>query len=107
MDLEELKSRLRAFRKEDIALSYHANIRAKVRNINLDEIKENIVHPEKLVYAESQKAKYEREEKYNCYFSVSKEESHRYVLVINGKVIIVTIIKINKNWQRILEKKVK
>jgi len=105
MNLNELKSKLRTFKKEDIVITYHAGLRARVRKINFEEVKENIVNPESLVHAEPQKAKHEGEEKYDCYFAVSKDFSHRYVLVINGKVIIVTIIRINKSWQRILERK--
>jgi hypothetical protein len=107
MNLDELKSKLGTFKKENIIVSSHAALRAKFRKIDLEEVKENIVNPEKLVYAEQQKAKHEGEEKYDCYFAESKGFSYRYVLVINGKVIIVTIIKINKSLQRILEKKLK
>ena len=107
MNLEELKAKLKTFKKEDIIITYHAEIRASVRKVNFDEVKENIVNPEKLVFVEQQKARYEGEEKYDCYFAISKNFSHRYVLAINRKVIIVTIISINKSWQRILEKKIR
>ena len=45
------------------------------------------------------------EEKYNCYFSYSNKLCHRYILTINSKIIIVTIIKINRDWQKIINKK--
>jgi hypothetical protein len=32
------------------------------------------------------------EEKYDCYFAYSKQLAHRYILTINRKIIIVTII---------------
>jgi hypothetical protein len=107
MDLEKLKSKLRTYRREEIIVTRHAVLRARIRKIHLEDIKENIVNPEKLVFAEQQTAQKEGEKKYNCYFAISKEVSHRYVLVTDGKVIIVTIIWINKNWQKIVENKIK
>ena len=71
-----------------------------MREISLEEIKQNIVKPEKLVYAKEQESKKSGEEKYDCYFAYSKHLYHRYVLTINRKVIIVTIIKINRDWQK-------
>lgn len=73
--------------------------------VDLDQVKENVVNSQSLVFAEKQDSKNPGEEKYNGYFASSKNVSHRYVLTVNGKVIIVTIIKINRDWQRMLEKK--
>ena len=105
MDIESLKARFRKYKKEDIIILPHAKIQALVRDIDLKEVKENIIKPGKLVYAEKQESKKPNEEKYNCYFAYSKSLCHRYVLTINRKVIIVTIIKINRDWQRIVEKR--
>jgi len=105
MDLEELKKKLAKYNKEDIIITRHAELQAYVREINLDEVKDNVINPEKLVFVEQQKSQKQNEEKYNCYFAYSKDLSHRYILIVNGKVIIVTIIKINRDWQKILERK--
>jgi len=105
MDIEKLKQKLSSYDKKDIIIKHHAEIRAIVRDIDLEEVKENIVNPKRLVYAEEQKALKNTEKKYNCYFSYSKEMCHRYVLTVNSKVIIVTIIKINRDWQRIIERR--
>ena len=45
----------------------------------------------------------EGESKYGCYFVYSKTHCHKYVLVLNRKTIIVTIISINRDWQRMLK----
>ena len=66
---------------------------------------QNILHPDKLVYAEKQTLEKTNGEKYDCYFAYNKHLAHRYILTINGKLIIVTIIKINRDWQKILERK--
>ncbi len=100
MNLEELKKKLRTYKKSDIIITEHANFQAFTRNIDLEEVKENVINPVKLVYAKKQEAKYKGEEKYDCYFSYSKHLYHRYALTINAKIIIVTIIKINRDWQK-------
>ena len=70
----------------------------------MEEVKNNIINPEKLVYIFKQKAKKSNEEKYECYFAYSGNYCHKYILTINSKVIIVTIININRNWQKMLKK---
>ncbi len=105
MELKELKEKLKRYKKEDIIITGHAELQAYVREIDLEEIKNNIINPDKLVYAEEQKTKKVDEEKYDCYFAYSENLCHRYILSINRKVIIVTIIKINRNWQKIIERK--
>ena len=67
---------------------------------NLEEVKENIINPSRLVYAKKQETQKQGEEKYDCYFAYSKHLYHRYILTINRKMIIVTIIKINRDWQK-------
>ena len=105
MDLEELKKKLIGYDKKDIIITEHAELQAYIRQIDLDEVRNNVVNPEKLVFIEQQESQKQNEEKYNCYFAYSKDLSHRYILTVNGKVIIVTIIKINRDWQKILEGK--
>lgn len=99
-DINDLKEKLRGYSKDRIVITSHAEEQAIVREMNLEEIKENIVNPVKLVYAKKQEAFRENEEKYNCYFAYSKQLYHRYILILNGKVLIVTIIKINRDWQK-------
>jgi hypothetical protein len=100
MKLEELKEKLKTYKKLDIIFTKHAEIQSIVRDIGLEEVKENIVNPAKLVYAKEQEARKKGEEKYDCYFAYSKNLYHRYALLLNRKVIIVTIIKINRDWQK-------
>ena len=52
MNSERLKEKLKTYRKEDIIITAHANIQAYVREINIEEVKENIINPIKLVYSE-------------------------------------------------------
>jgi len=99
-----LITKLKKHRKDDIIITNHAREQAIFRGISLDEVKENIINPKRLYFAEQQKAENSAEEKYNCYFGYSKTQCHRYVLVINGNCVVCTIIKINRRWQHIIEK---
>ena len=99
MDLENFKEKLKSYRKENIIITPHAEIRALARNIDLEEVKKNISNPEKLVYVEEQEANNPKEKKYGCYFAYSDNYCHKYAVVVNGKLIIVTIISINRRWQ--------
>ena len=100
MELDKFKEILSNYKKSDIIITQHADLQAFVRGVDLEEVKENIIHPTKLVYIKKQEAKYNGEDKYDCYFAYSKHLYHRYALTINGKIIIVTIIKINRDWQK-------
>ena len=102
MNLNELKNKLRKYKKQEIIITKHAELQAFTRDIDLEKVKENIINPEILVYAKKQEAKYKGEEKYDCYFAYSKHRYHRYALTINRKIIIVTIIKINRDWQKVI-----
>ena len=104
MDLEGLKTKLRSYKKEDIIITKHADLQAYVREVNLEEVKSNIVNPVKLVHFEEQETKKKNEKKYDCYFALSDSFYHRYILILDGKVIIATIISVNRRWQRLVEK---
>ncbi len=103
MDLKSLKERLKKYNNKDIIITDHTREQAEVRNIKIEEVIQNIMHPDKLVFAEEQKAKHKHEQKYNCYFAYAKDYYHRYIMVLDGKLIIVTIIGINRRWQKAIE----
>lgn len=102
MDINNFKEKLKGYNKQDIIITEHAKIRAFGRGINLEEVKDNIINPFRLVHFEEQKAKYKDEKKYACYFAYSRTYCHKYVLTLNRKVIIITIININRDWQKII-----
>ena len=101
---ELLLEKLPKYKKEDIIITNHAEEQAIFRSISLKEVKENIINPKRLAYAKKQEAEKVDEEKYDCYFGYSKTQCHRYILVINAKCVVCTVIKINRRWQHILEK---
>ncbi|MBU1201050.1 MAG: hypothetical protein KJ583_02300 [Nanoarchaeota archaeon] len=99
--------RLKTFEKNNIIITPHAMIRIVQRQINPKEVIENIINPVRLEYAIQEKATTVNEEKFDCYFGYSKTLCHRYVIVIKNNVVVVTVVKINRRWQRIVEKKMK
>lgn len=102
-----LKEKLVRYKREQIIITNHAVEQAIFRGINIEEIKENIINPQRLSFAERQIAENENEEKYDCYFSYSKTQCHRYIIAINSNCIICTVIKINRRWQYRMEKHAK
>ena len=105
MNLTEFKEKLSSYKRKDLIFTSHAEIQAIFREIDLEEVKENILYPTKLVYFEEQDSGNSLSKKYNCYFEYTNRLAHRYILALNEKVIIVTIIKINREWQRTIRKK--
>ncbi|MBW2966323.1 DUF4258 domain-containing protein [Candidatus Woesearchaeota archaeon] len=102
-----LKNKLKRYKKEDIIITYHAIIRIRQRQIDESEIIENLLNPKRLEYAIKGEAESEEEEKFDCYFGYSNTLCHRYVIVIKNNVVVVTVVKINRRWQKIVEKKLK
>ena len=100
---KELLTKLKKLTAKDIIFTHHAEIQAYVRQIDLDEVRENLLNPRRLKYVSREPAK-RGESKYDCYFGYSKTQAHRYIIVINAKAVVVTVIKINRRWQRRLEK---
>jgi len=74
------------------------------RQIDKEEVIENIINPKRLMYAIRDESK---QDKYDCFFSYTKTICHRYVLIIKKNIIVVTVVKINRRWQKIAEKKLK
>lgn len=99
MNLEEFKDRLRKYQKKDIIVTDHADIQAFSRRIDLEEVKENLINPIRLVYYSRGENENPSEEKYECLFEYNNNLYHKYAIVLNRNIIIVTVIVINRNWQ--------
>ncbi|MDD4354147.1 MAG: DUF4258 domain-containing protein [Candidatus Nanoarchaeia archaeon] len=104
MDLETLKAKLRSYPKDKIILNEHSRLRSIQRNISLKDILNHISSPEKLYYFEEQTANKSNEYKFNCFFHHSNKYVYRFVIVINGECVIITVIRINKIMQKEADK---
>ena len=94
--------RVAAYKQDDKWIAAIPVIRFRKKSI--EEVKENILNPEKLAYFELQETHNPNKEKYNCYFAYSDKFAHRYILILNQKIIIATIIKIQRDWQKTINK---
>jgi hypothetical protein len=100
-----VKERLICFKREDIIFTDHAEIRIIQRQLSKTEIIENILNPVRLEYARREEASRPGEEKYACYFGYSKTQCQEYILIIKRNIVVVSVVKINRRWQRIAERK--
>jgi len=103
---EYVKKRLKDFGEDEIYITEHAQIRMNQRQLNIDEVMENIINPKRLDYA-IREIITQSYEKYDCYFGYSRTLCHRYVIRIKKNVVVITAIKINRRWQRLIEKKLR
>ena len=96
--------KLKNYDKNHIIITPHAQKQAIFRSIDLDEVKDNILDPKRLAFAGKQDAVKPNEEKFDCYFAYSNTQCQRYIVVFNDNCVVCTVIKINRRWQRIVEK---
>ncbi len=96
----EVAALLKKFKKEDILFDDHARMQSAIRGIDRGEVTLNLLNPSKLFFAREQEAREANERKFDCYFIISKRWAHRYVIVINGKLLVITVIKVRKKWQK-------
>lgn len=69
---EILKPIFRTYSSNSIIITDHAYEQALFRGISAEEIKQNILNPERLTFANRQEAEKPDEEKYDCYFAYTK-----------------------------------
>lgn len=96
----EVVDLLKRFKKEDILFDDHARMQSAIRGIEREDVIHTLLNPSKMFFAREQQARGENERKFDCYFSISKRWAHRYVIVINRKLLVITVIKIRKKWQK-------
>jgi len=99
-DLAYLKKKLPEYKRDQIVFSIHATIRMIERRLDEEEIVENLLNPKRLEYVIKVS-----KGKYLCYFGYSKTRCHKYIIVLLKNLLIVSVMKINRRWQRIVEKK--
>ncbi len=92
----ELKDKLR------IVPGLHALERMEQRRINYKDVIENLSNPVKLYFAKKEDSRRAGEEKYKCYFGISGQQVHVYVIVINPEKKLIKIlqcIKIDRGYR--------
>lgn len=75
-----------------------------ISRFNLD-MGHNLLNPSRrLSFANRLSHEADGLEKFKCYFGYSKTQCQIYIIKTNHKVIVKTIIKLNKRWQKKAEK---
>lgn len=97
---------LKKYKKdEDIEIDPHAELRAGQRNIGVEEVKYNLLNPSRRVsFVNRLDSEADGLEKFRCYFGYSKTQCQIYVIKTNEKLIVKTVVKLNKRWQKRAEK---
>lgn len=103
----EVTASLKRFKKEEIVFDDHARMQSAIRGIDREEVRQNLMDPSKMFFAREQEARGQNERKFDCYFGISKRWAHRYVIVINRKLLVITVIKVRKKWQKKVDKHAK
>jgi hypothetical protein len=96
----EVAELLKRFKEGEVFFDDHARMQSAIRGIDREEVVQNLLNPSKMFFAREQEARGENERKFDCYFGVSKRWAHRYVIVINGRLLVITVIKVRKKWQK-------
>ena len=87
-----IKKRLQGLKESDIIFTKHVKERFPARETTKTEIINNLLNPNKLVIALKQKSTNPLEERFDCYFRYEERHHHRYIIALNGRCIIITIM---------------
>lgn len=90
-----VSQKLRGLKREDIVVSEYAERRARFRQVDLEEVFDNLLNPVRLQWAEKQVI--DNDERYDCYF-VYKHRTLRCIVKLENdvKVRIINVIKPRK-----------
>ena len=105
-DINKIKEELKKYSEKQIAFNEpHVTQRCLLRDITKEEVIQNLLKPDKLVYVGEQESKYLTENKYDLYFVFSNTRAYRFPVVLKEKSLyVITVIKINRRWQGIVSK---
>ena len=105
-DIAKVKEELSKYSKEQIIFNEpHVTERCLLRDITKEEVIQNLLKPDKLVYAGEQESKHPNEKKYDLYFVFSNTRAYRFPVILKEKSLyVITVIKINRRWQGIVSK---
>ena len=106
VDINKVKEELRRYLEKQILFNEpHVTQRCLLRDITKEEVIQNLLKPDKLVYAGEQESKYLNEKKYDLYFVFSNTRAYRFPVILKEKSLyVITVIKINRRWQGIVSK---
>ena len=96
---DEVLNYLKKYNIEDVVFPKSGiEQQLSTRRISKEEINNNLMNPKYLIFAERQEREFhgKKEVRHNCYFLFSKSKAHRYVLVFNDKLKVITAIPLGR-----------
>ncbi|MDP6548093.1 MAG: hypothetical protein QF917_04015 [Candidatus Woesearchaeota archaeon] len=105
-DIIKVKEELKKYSENQIVFNEpHVTQRCLIRDISKEEVVQNLLKPDKLVYAGKQESKFPNEKKYDLYFVFSNTRAYRLPVILKEKSLyVITVIKINRRWQGMVDK---
>ena len=109
MNLEELKTKLRTYNKEEITFNEpHFSQKLLFREGNRETVIKNVLCPDKLVYFYEEFGKY-GDIKYNLYFEIEKLKTMKIPIILDKNckrnIYIITYIISYRRWQGMVKRK--
>jgi hypothetical protein len=105
MDLEELKSKLKEYKENQIIFKPHAKHQLILREGNKKEVIANLLNPTKLFDFEEQEGK-KGDRIYKLYFEISNSRTMILPVIFKRKCLyILTYIMRHRLWKKKIEKR--
>ena len=87
-DIAKVKKELSKYSKEQIIFNEpHVTERCLLRDITKEEVIQNLLKPDKLVYAGEQESKHPNEKKYDLYFVFSNTRAYRFPVILKEDTV--------------------
>ncbi len=109
-NLEELKMRLKSYNKEDIKFNEpHFTQQLRLREGNKEEVINNILNPDKLMYSYQEKGRY-GDAKHCLHFKISNTRTMKIPLIFDNhekSLYIITYIMSYRKWEGMVKRRSK
>lgn len=104
-NIEELKKKLKTYGREDIIFNKHCEQQLILRNGNKEEVINNLLNPDRLVYSYQERGK--RGDIVHClHFNISNTKTMRLPIIFDKKgLYILTYIMRYRPWQNMIKNK--
>ncbi len=100
MEIAELKTLLKGYGRNEIKFGPHSELRAIERDVNTEEVIDNLTKPDRLVDFEEQQAKNSQERKFRLYFKMSNSSFLVIIAVLKPNHHIEVLTVFNR-WRKL------
>ena len=97
--MEELKKKLKSYKKEQIVFTPHVKLKLMGREINEEIVCVHLLNPTRLIDFEEQKSKRLCERKYKLIFELSGTRYLVIVATVNKYINVITVFIRYRKWR--------